>query len=150
MALASQLPTPSQRAFTSQQRAPSAPVEPQMRIPEAASTRSCRPGRVEGRSGALSHPIACLPPVGTPAPAQTVPELAPANPQAAHASGFQFPSHTPSKTSGPIGALARRRGRSRPSSPEMCAGVVEPLDGKRVSAGCAWGRGADPWLESGS
>lgn len=85
-----------------------------MRIPEATSTRSCRPGMVEGGRGELSLAVACLPPVGTLASAQPATELALANPRAAHVSGFQFPGHAPSRTSGPIGALARRRGRSRP------------------------------------
>lgn len=111
VALESQLSTPSQRAFASQQTASTLCSSG---APDATSTRSCRPGMVEGGKGALSLAVACLPPVGTPASTQAVPELALANPSAAHVSGFQFPGHAPSRTSGPIGVLARRRGRSRP------------------------------------
>lgn len=121
-----------------------------MRIPEATSTRSCRPGMVEGGRGELSLAVACLPPVGTLASAQPATELALANPRAAHVSGFNSlvtPLRGPLDQSEPWHAGG---GGAGPSSLEMCAGVVEPLDDKRVSAGCAWGLGADPCLESGS
>lgn len=121
-----------------------------MRDPEATSTRSCRPGRVEGGRGALSPSVVCLPPVRTSASTQPVqnwrpPITAPRTPPGSKSP--VTPLRGPLDQSEPWHAGG---GGAGPSSPEMCAGVVEPLDGKRVRGVCAWGCGPDPWLESDS
>jgi hypothetical protein len=121
-----------------------------MRVPEATSTHSCRPGRVEGGRGALSPSVACLPPVGTSASAQPVPNWRPpipAPPTPPGSNSLVTPLRGTLDQSKPWHAGG---GGAGPSSPEMCAGVIKPLDRKRVSSGCAWGRWADSWLESGS
>lgn len=139
VALESQLSTPSQ---VSKQRAASAPVL----IPEATSTRNCRLGRGGRKGSALPR----LPPVGTSASAQSVQNWRPPIPEPPTPPGSNSlvtPLRGPLDQPEPWHA---GEGGAGSISPEMCAGVVEPLDGKRVIVGCAWERGADPWLKSGS